>query len=120
VTALYYANRVQETSSTTGTGTLTLAGAVSGYQSFLTAFGSTAIVQVYYTIWDSSTNWETGRGTYTGSATTLSRDIILSSSNSGSAVNFTAATINVWLDFPSQAVADIAMTTAIAMKMVPQ
>jgi hypothetical protein len=119
MSGLVYANRVQETSSTAGTGTLTLAGAVTGFQSFQTALGSTAIVQVYYTIWDNSTNWETGRGTYTGSATTLSRDVVLSSSNSGALVSF-SATLNVWLDLPSQSVADLALTTAISMKTVPQ
>ena len=112
------ADRVQETSATTGTGTLTLAGAIAGFQSFLTAFGSAAAVTVYYTITD-GTNWEVGRGTYTGAATTLSRDVVLSSSNSGALVNFTSGSVSVWCDAPAANYADMGVTVALAMRMVP-
>jgi len=95
--ALVLADRVQETTTTTGTGTVTLAGAVSGYQSFA-AIGNANTT--YYTIADQSgTNWEVGIGTYTSSGTTLSRDTVLSSSNSGSLVNFGAGTKNVFCDY---------------------
>jgi hypothetical protein len=86
-------NRVHETTTTTGTGTLTLAGAVAGAQTFA-AVGNKGRCQ--YTITD-GTSWETGIGTYTVSGTTLSRDIILSSSNSGAAVSFGAGSKDVFL-----------------------
>lgn len=97
--ALVLKDRVQETTTTTGTGTLTLGGAVTGYQSF-TAIGNGNTT--YYAIYGSgSTEWEVGIGTYTASGTTLSRDTVLASSNSGSLVNFSAGTKNVWCDYPA-------------------
>lgn len=97
--ALVLADRVQETTTTTGTGTVTLAGAVSGFQSFsVVGNGNTT----YYTIVDSNTgDWEVGLGTYTSSGTTLSRTTVLSSSNSGSLVNFGAGTKQVFVTYPS-------------------
>jgi hypothetical protein len=95
--ALVLADRVQETSTTTGTGTFTLAGAVTGFQSF-SAIGNGNTT--YYTITD-GTNWEVGIGTYTSSGTTLSRDTVLASSNSGSKVNFSAGTKTVFCDYPA-------------------
>ena len=96
--ALKFGDRVQETFATTGTGTLSLGGAVSGYQAFSAVLsnGDTA----YYAATD-GTNWEVGLGTYTSSGTTLARTTILASSNSGSAVNWAAGTKNIWLDFPA-------------------
>lgn len=93
------ADRVQETTTTTGTGTITLAGAVTGFQSF-SAIGNGNTT--FYTIADQSgSNWEVGIGTYTASGTTLSRTTVLSSSNSGSLVNFGAGTKNVFVTLPS-------------------
>ena len=91
-------DRVQETSTTTGTGTFTLAGAVSGFQSF-SAIGNGNTT--YYAIVLGS-EWEVGLGTYTSSGTTLSRDTILESSNSGSAVNFSAGTKDVFVTYPAE------------------
>ena len=96
--ALVLANRVQETSTTAGTGTLTLAGAVPGYQSFA-AIGNTNTC--YYTITSAAGGWEVGIGTYTTSGTTLSRTTVLSSSNSGSLVSF-SGTLNVFCDYPAE------------------
>jgi len=91
-------DRVQETSTTTGTGTFTLAGAVSGFQSFsVIGNGNTT----YYAI-VGGTEWEVGLGTYTSSGTTLSRDTILESSNGGTAVNFSAGTKNVFVTYPAE------------------
>jgi hypothetical protein len=91
-------DRVQETTTTTGTGTVTLAGAVSGFQSFsVIGNGNTT----YYAI-VGTTEWELGIGTYTSSGTTLSRDTVLSSSNSGSLVNFSAGAKNVFCTYPSE------------------
>jgi hypothetical protein len=92
-------DRVKETTTTTGTGTITLAGAVTGYQSF-SAIGNTN--NTYYTIAGQGTaEWEVGIGTYTSSGTTLSRDTVLASSNSGSLVNFSAGTKDVFCDYPA-------------------
>lgn len=97
--ALILADRVKETTTTTGTGTVTLAGAVSGFQSFsVVGNGNTT----FYTITDGTANtWEVGIGTYTSSGTTLSRDTVLASSNSGSLVNFGAGTKNVFVTYPA-------------------
>jgi hypothetical protein len=97
--ALVIADRVQETTTTTGTGTVTLLGAATGYQSFA-AVGNTNTT--YYCIQgQTSAEWEVGIGTYTSSGTTLSRDTVLSSSNAGSAVNFSAGTKNVFVTYPA-------------------
>ncbi len=91
-------DRVQETSTTTGTGTFTLAGAVTGFQSF-SAIGNGNTT--YYAIVGGS-EWEVGLGTYTSSGTTLSRDTILESSNGGTAVDFAAGTKNVFVTYPAE------------------
>jgi hypothetical protein len=96
--ALVVADRIKETTTSTGTGTVTLAGAVAGFQSFAAVGdGNTT----YYTIAGGS-EWEVGVGTYTSSGTTLSRDVILESSNSGSAVNFSAGTKDVFVTYPAE------------------
>ena len=102
--ALVFADRVQETSTTTGTGTFSLLGASVGYQSFASGVGNGNTC--YYCIVGQLTStdpseWEVGLGTYTTSGSTLSRTTILSSSNSGSAVNFSAGTKNVFVTFPA-------------------
>jgi hypothetical protein len=96
--ALVVKDRVQETTTTTGTGTVTLAGAVTGFQSFsVIGNGNTT----YYSIAGGS-EWELGIGTYTSSGTTLSRDTVLESSNSGSLVNFSAGTKTVFCTYPAE------------------
>ena len=112
--ALIVKDRVQETSTTTGTGTFTLAGAVSGFQSFSVIGNANT---TYYAIVMGS-EWEVGLGTYTSSGTTLSRDTILESSNSGSAVNFSAGTKNVFVTYPAEkATYQDANGTAIAPQL---
>jgi len=97
--ALVVADRVKETTTTTGTGTITLAGASTGYQSF-SAIGDGNTT--YYTIaGQTSSEWEVGIGTYTSSGTTLSRTTVLSSSNGGSLVNFSAGTKDVFVTYPA-------------------
>jgi hypothetical protein len=97
--ALVLKDRVKETSITAGTGTLTLAGAAVGFQSF-SAIGNGNTT--YYAIADSTTGaWEVGIGTYTSSGTTLSRTTVLSSSNGGSLVNFAANSKDVFCTYPS-------------------
>ena len=97
-----YADRVQETFTTTGTGTISLGGAVTGYQAFSAALtnGQTC----YYAATD-GTNWEVGLGTFASAGDTLARTTVLASSNAGSAVNWSAGTKNIWLDFPAAAAA---------------
>jgi hypothetical protein len=98
--ALIVKDRVQETTATTGTGTLTLGGAVLGFQTFA-AIGNGNTT--YYAINDPiAGDWEVGIGTYTSSGTTLSRDTVLSSSNGGSLVPFGSGTKNVFCTYPSE------------------
>lgn len=98
--ALVLADRVRETTTTTGTGTISLGGAVTDYQSFAAiGTGNTT----YYTIAGTGTGeWEVGIGTYTSAGNTLSRTTVLSSSNSGNLVNFSAGTKDVFCDYPAK------------------
>jgi len=92
-------DRVKESTTTTGTGTVTLAGASTGFQSFA-AIGNGNVT--YYTIAGAGTSeWEVGIGTYTSSGTTLSRTTVLASSNSGSLVNFSAGSKDVFVTYPA-------------------
>jgi hypothetical protein len=98
--ALVVNDRVKETSTTNGTGTFDLGGAVSGFESFVTAIGDGNTT--YYSIVNENGEFEVGLGTVTDAATdTLSRDTIISSSNSDAAVNFTAGTKNVFCTLPA-------------------
>ena len=96
--AFVLADRVKDTTTTTGTGTVTLSGtAPTGFQAFsVIGNGNTT----YYTI-AGGAEWEVGIGTYTSSGTTLSRTTVLASSNSGSLVNFSAGTKDVFCDYPA-------------------
>jgi hypothetical protein len=92
-------DRVKETSTTTGTGTFTLAGAVEGFETFSSAIGNSNTT--YYAITNQGvpTEFEVGIGTV--GAGTLSRDTIISSSNSDAAVNFSAGTKDVFCTLPA-------------------
>jgi hypothetical protein len=98
--ALVLKDRVRVSSSTTGTGTFTLGAVSAGYQDFsVIGDGNTT----YYAIQNSGDNtWEVGIGTYTASGTTLSRDTVLESSNSGSLVNFDSGTKDVFVTYPAE------------------
>ena len=92
-------DRVQETTTTIGTGTITLAGAVAGFQSFAAiGDGNTTYYCIAHTTAD---EWEVGIGTYSSSGSTLTRSTILSSSSAGSVVNFTSGTKNVFCTYPA-------------------
>jgi hypothetical protein len=96
--ALVIKDRIKETSTTEGTGTLTLAGASTGFNSFgEIGNGNTT----YYAISD-GTDWEVGIGTYTASGTTLSRDTVLDSSNSGEKVSWNTGTRDVFCTYPAE------------------
>jgi hypothetical protein len=97
--ALVLKDRVKETTLTTGTGTVTLAGAAANFQSFAAVGNGNT---TYYAIVDNTTgDWEVGIGTYTASGTTLSRTTILSSSTGGAAVSFAAGSKDVFCTYPS-------------------
>jgi len=81
-------DRVKETTTTTGAGTYTLAGAVTGFE----AFSSVGNGSLRYYCCTDDTAFEVGVGTYTASGTTLARTTILQSSNSDNAVNWSAGT----------------------------
>ena len=99
--ALVINDRVKETSTTTGTGTFSLAGAVTGFDTFVAGIATTNTT--YYTIFNQgTTEWEVGLGTVTDATPdTLSRDTIISSSNSDSAVDFAAGTKDVFCTLPA-------------------
>ena len=98
--ALVINDRVKETSTTTGTVTFELAGASQGFESFVTGIGTTN--KTFYAIeLPGNAEFEVGVGTVTdASPDTLSRDTIISSSNSDSAVNFSAGSKNVFCTYP--------------------
>lgn len=90
-----YADRVKETTTTTGTGNLTLDGAVTSFQSINAAFGTQKFFK-YAIAHQSASEWETGRGYLTGS-TTMVRESVQSSSNSNTFVSFSAGTKDVFV-----------------------
>ena len=97
--ALVLADRVKETTTTAGTGTVTLLGASTGYQSFAAVGNANT---TYYCIAGQTTSeWEVGIGTYTSVGTTLSRTTVLASSNAGALVTFSAGTKDVFVTYPS-------------------
>ena len=99
--ALVLADRVKETTTTAGTGTITLAGAATGFQSFaVIGNGNTT----FYTIAGQTGNeWEVGVGTYTSSGTTLARTTVLSNSagTQPSALSFSAGPKDVFVTYPA-------------------
>lgn len=98
--ALVLADRVKDTTTTTGTGSVTLSGSPpAGFQSFGAAIGNGNTT--YYTI-SSGSEWEVGIGTYNSAGPVLNRDTVLSSSNGGSLVNFSAGSKDVFVTYPAE------------------
>lgn len=98
--ALVVKDRVKETTTTTGTGALSLAGAVTNFIAFSAALsdGDTT----YYAIVDNTNDdFEVGLGTYASAGNTLTRTTVLASSNAGSAVNLSAGTKDVFVTYPA-------------------
>ena len=94
-------DRVKETSVSTGTGTINLSGAETGFESFVSGVGNSNKT-FYAIIHDGTTEFEVGIGTVTDAATdTLSRDTVISSSNSDSKVNFSVGTKTVICTYPA-------------------
>lgn len=112
-----FLDRVQETSTTTGTGTYSLAGAVTGFQAFAGLGDGHAC---HYCAYEADANgvptsgWEVGIGTYASGGNTLSRDQILASSNANAAVNWGAGTRRLFLTQPASAIADMAAAAEAA------
>lgn len=112
------ADVVMESSTTTGTGPLTLAGAITGYRTFASVMTSPSDT-CYYAIAEVDANgirtgpFEIGKGTYSA-ANTLTRTTVLASSNAGAAVNFSAGTKQVWIDAPATVLQNLAGNGQIA------
>lgn len=107
----WYGDRVQESSTTTGTGNFTLGGAPdTSYQTFNAVFGngtSATAKRFRYVIVDGTNGaFETGLG-YLSGATTLVREVVTSSSNSNAAVNFSSGTKTVFNDVTADVANDI-------------
>ena len=99
--ALVLNDRVKETSTTTGTGTLDLAGAVTGFVSFVAGIGDTNTT--YYAIYETGTDrWEVGLGTVTDAGTdTLSRDTVIDNSSGNTSKIVFAGTLDVFCTLPA-------------------
>jgi len=96
--ALVINDRVKETTTTTGTGTVTLGGAVSGFDTFAAGIGNSNTT--YYCI-QLGAEFEVGLGTLAADSSTLARTTVISSSNSDNAVNFSAGAKNVFCTLPA-------------------
>jgi len=102
MTAFVINDRVKQTTTTTGTGTIDLTGTETGFETFVAGIGNG--VQTYYAIvHDGTTDFEVGTGTVTDAGTdTLSRQDVISSSNSDSLVNFGAGSKTVFCTLPAK------------------
>ena len=98
--SLVVKDRVKESSTVTGTGSVTLLGAASGFQSFNDAIGN-ANMTYYAIVGQQNGEWEVGVGTYSSAGSILSRDSVLSSSNAGALVSFSAGTKDVFVTGPA-------------------
>ena len=110
--ALVLNDRVKETSITTGTGTVTLAGAVSGFDTFLTGVGN--LNTTYYAIVHRTADeWEVGVGTLSSDSSTLARTTVITNSDGNtSAITLAAGTKDVFCTFPASKTMDMTLTTA--------
>jgi hypothetical protein len=116
-----FRDRVMETSTTTGTGAVTLAGAVSGFQTFADDIPTNISVPYAIEAVDSNGNptgeWETGSG-YLSSSSVFVRDVVFESSNANAPVNFAAGTKRVSLQLVSREVTDRGVLHAIRANLV--
>lgn len=95
-----FADRVKETSTSTGTGNVTLAGAVAQFETFAANFEIGQRLD-YAIVGQTGTEWETGRG-YLSGTTTLVRELVFESSNADALVNFSAGTKDVFCSIPAR------------------
>lgn len=94
-----FVDRCMETTTTTGTGNITTAGAVAGYRTLNTGYGLNVFIPYCIEAVDANGvatgEWETGEGTLTGT-TTFVRSVVKDSSNAGALVNFSAGTKRIF------------------------
>jgi|TARA_Y100000401_G_C8286781_1_gene206499 hypothetical protein len=108
--ALVLNDRVKVTSTTTGTGAFALGAAATGFETFAQGIGNNNTT--YYCIFNQgTTEFETGLGTLDGSSANLTRTAVISSSNSDSAVDFSAGTKDVFCTLPASKTMDMVLTT---------
>jgi hypothetical protein len=108
--ALVLNDRVKVTSTTTGTGAFALGAAATGFETFAQGIGNNNTT--YYCIFNqNTTEFETGLGTLDGTSANLTRTAVISSSNSDSAVDFSAGTKDVFCTFPASKTMDMVLTT---------
>jgi len=108
--ALVLNDRVKETSTTTGTGAMALAGAAVGFITFATGIANNNTT--YYTIHNQGTNeWEVGLGTLDGTSANLTRTTVITSSSGGTAINFNTGTKDVFCTLPAVKTPDMTLTT---------
>ena len=93
-------DRVKETTTTTGTGDITFAGAATGFETFAAGIGNSNTTY-YCIVLPGSTEFEVGLGTLSADSSTMARTTVISSSNSDSAVNFSAGTKDVFCTLPA-------------------
>ena len=98
--ALVLNDRVKETTTTTGTGTFTLAGAVTGFETFGTGVGNSNTTYYAVTL-PGTAEFEVGLGTLSSDSSTIARTTVISSSNSDNAVNFSAGTKTIFCTLPA-------------------
>lgn len=102
---LRIADRVKETTTTTGTGDITLAGAATGFRTFAAVCSDQDIAWYGLQAVDGNGRptgaWEIGVGRYNASGNTLTRSMIFSSSNAGAPVNLAAGTKQIWIGYPA-------------------
>jgi len=110
MTAFVINDRVKQTTTTTGTGTIDLTGTETGFETFVAGIGNG--VQTYYAIvHDGTADFEVGIGTVTDATPdTLSRTTIISSSNSDALVDFSAGTKTVFCTLPASRTPSAGMT----------
>lgn len=105
-------DRVKDSTTTTGTGTITISGtAPTGYRAFASVMSTGD--SFYYCISSTGAEWEVGIGSL-ASSTTISRDTVLASSNSNALVNFSAGTKDVFITIPAASVQNIGQDLAVA------
>jgi hypothetical protein len=104
--AFVLADRVKETTTTTGTGPITLGGAAPQFQTFSSGIGANNTT--FYALIDGNgTGWEVGLGTVDSLGTTLMRTTIFSSSNSNLVISLSANTHSIFCDLPASIAASV-------------
>jgi hypothetical protein len=115
---LLFFDRVKETTTGTGTGALTLAGAATGFRTFASVL-SDGDLTPYCIQGQTGSEWEVGLGTFAAAGPTLTRSTILASSNGGSAVVFSAGTKDVFLTAPAKGMQPAVLAKSATYILLP-